>query len=174
MQAGVSAGEGDGYPSDFLSMPMELLVEKVAPAVEDYAGVTRSISIAAGMCFSGIIQNGIVEESPNVKQAKGANLCALLTRALEGHRLTSRVPVCNEADAVSTGIAAQKGHLEKLIRVWTLGHGIGFGRYPHAAGPCEGGHKVVTLDPRGSLLRLRGTLASGGHHGVPGDAAPFS
>jgi len=31
--------------------------------------------------------------------------------------------------------------------VWTLGNGIGFGRYPAADGIWEGGHIVVTLDP---------------------------
>jgi predicted NBD/HSP70 family sugar kinase len=145
-QAGVSAEEG--HTSDFLSMPMEVLVENVAAAVEELCRDHSVNPVAVGMCFPGIIQNGIVEESPNLKQAKGANLCALLTKALEGRGLTSRVSVCNDADAVATGIAAQKGHLEKFIRVWTLGHGIGFGRYPHSAGPCEGGHTVVTLDPK--------------------------
>jgi predicted NBD/HSP70 family sugar kinase len=38
--------------------------------------------------------------------------------------------------------------MEKLIRVWTLGWGIGFGRYPRADGVWEGGHGVVTLDPK--------------------------
>ncbi len=146
LQSGVSAEEG--HTSDFLSMPMEVLVENVAAKVEDLCRDHRVNPVAVGMCFPGIIQNGIIEESPNLKQAKGANLCALLTKALEGRGLTSRVSVCNDADAVATGIAAQKGHLEKLIRVWTLGHGIGFGRYPHSPGPCEGGHTVVTLDPK--------------------------
>jgi glucokinase len=148
LQTGVSAGAGDGYASDFLSMPMEELVETVAATVEELCREHKVNPVAVGMCFPGIIQNGIIEESPNLKQAKGANLCALLTRALEGHGLTARVSVCNDADAVATGIAARRGHLEKLIRVWTLGQGVGFGRYPHSAGPCEGGHTVVTLDPR--------------------------
>jgi predicted NBD/HSP70 family sugar kinase len=36
----------------------------------------------------------------------------------------------------------------KLGRVWTLGNGIGFGRYPSSPGAWEGGHSVVTLDPK--------------------------
>ncbi len=148
LEAGVSADAGDGYTSDFLSTPMEALVETVATTVEELCREHKVNPVAVGMCFPGIIQNGIIEESPNLKQAKGANLCALLTRALEGHGLTGRVSVCNDADAVATGIAARRGQLEKLIRVWTLGQGIGFGRYPHSAGPCEGGHTVVTLDPK--------------------------
>ena len=91
LQTGVSAGAGDGYASDFLSMPMEELVETVAATVEELCREHKANPVAAGMCFPGIIQNGIVEESPNLKQAKGTNLCALLTRALEGRGLTSRV-----------------------------------------------------------------------------------
>ena len=49
---------------------------------------------------------------------------------------------------MAAGIAATRGQLEKLIRVWTLGQGIGFGRYPHSEGVWEGGHMVVTLDPK--------------------------
>jgi len=100
------------------------------------------------MCFPGIIRNGIVEESPNLKQAKGANLCGMLTAALGSRGLTTRVSICNDADAAATGIAAWRGQMEKVIRIWTLGHGTGFGRYPHSQGPCEGGHTVVTLDPK--------------------------
>jgi glucokinase len=48
---------------------------------------------------------------------------------------------------VASGIAAAHGQLDKLVRVWTLGYGIGFGRYPVADGVWEGGHIVVTLDP---------------------------
>ena len=51
--------------------------------------------------------------------------------------------VLNDADAFATGIAATRGQLDTLIRVWTLGSGVGFGRYPHATGVWEGGHVVV-------------------------------
>ena len=50
---------------------------------------------------------------------------------------------------MAAGIAATRGQLDKLIRVWTLfGNGVGFGRYPQADGFWEGGHSVVTLDPK--------------------------
>jgi predicted NBD/HSP70 family sugar kinase len=45
-------------------------------------------------------------------------------------------------------MAATRGQLDRLIRVWTLGHGIGFGIYPWREGIWEGGHMVVSLDPR--------------------------
>ena len=35
-----------------------------------------------------------------------------------------------------------------MIRVWTIGTGIGFGRYPLRDYVGEGGHTVVTLDDR--------------------------
>jgi predicted NBD/HSP70 family sugar kinase len=35
-----------------------------------------------------------------------------------------------------------------MIRVWTLGVGIGFGRYPFAVGAWEGGHTTVTMDDK--------------------------
>lgn len=133
---------------DFFTMPMEQLVEAVADMAGSLRREHKAEPVAVGMCFPGIIRDGIVEESPNLKQAKGANLCGMLGAALKARGLTTRVSICNDADAAATGIAAQRGQMEKLIRVWTLGHGIGFGRYPHSVGPCEGGHTVVTLDPK--------------------------
>ena len=56
--------------------------------------------------------------------------------------------VLNDADAMAAGIAATRGQLEQLIRVWYLGDGIGFGRYPLDEGVWEGGHTVVSLDPK--------------------------
>jgi len=58
------------------------------------------------------------------------------------------VSVFNDADAMAAGIAATHGHLDRLIRVWTLGTGIGYGRYPFRDGFWEAGHSVVTLDPK--------------------------
>ena len=38
--------------------------------------------------------------------------------------------------------------LERFIRVWTLGTGVGYGRYPHTGAVLEGGHLTVSLDPK--------------------------
>ncbi len=54
----------------------------------------------------------------------------------------------NDADALAAGIAATRGSLDDLMRVWYLGDGIGFGRHPHTDGVWEAGHMVVTLDPK--------------------------
>lgn len=140
----------DSNQNEFLSMPMEEMVETVAEMVRTLCREHNAKPVAVGMCFPGIIRDGIVAESPNLKQAKGANICGMLTaalqtRAFQSQALTPRIAVCNDADATATGIAARRGQLESLIRVWTLGQGVGFGRYPHSEGPCEGGHIVVSL-----------------------------
>jgi len=131
-----------------LNLPMEALVETLARMVRSLCMEHNANPVAAGMCFPGIIRDGVVEESPNLEQAKGANLRGMLSQAFESLGMTPRVSVCNDADAIATGIAAQRGQLEKFIRVWTLGQGVGFGRYPHSPGPCEGGHTVVSVDPK--------------------------
>src|SRR5258705_5533 len=95
---------------------------------------------------------GVVEESPNLHQVKGFALQAALQAALAsalGSKLAgTKVHLFNDADVMAAGIAATQGKLNKLIRVWTLGNGIGFGRFPSSEGIWEGGHSVVTLDPK--------------------------
>jgi glucokinase len=54
----------------------------------------------------------------------------------------------NDADGFAAGVAAAQGKLDSMIRVWTLGVGIGFGRYPFAVGAWEGGHTTVTMDDK--------------------------
>ncbi len=103
---------------------------------------------AIGVGFPGIIRNGIIQESPNLQQVKGLNLQATLSSALPQNGTHVPVLIFNDADVMAAGIAASRGQLDRLIRVWTLGHGIGFGRYPWAEGVWEGGHTVVTLDPK--------------------------
>jgi predicted NBD/HSP70 family sugar kinase len=44
-----------------------------------------------------------------------------------------------------------------VIRVWWLGTGIGFGYYPQGRRIAEGGHMVVTLDPRERFCGCGGT-----------------
>lgn len=137
----------DGHDS-MLSLPMESLIKELAWMLRALC-VDRDVKPGCvGMGFPGIIRDGVVEESPNLKQAKGARLRDMLSGALEEAGIPAAVSICNDADAIATGVAAERGHLEKFIRVWALGQGIGFGRYPHPAGPFEGGHTVVSLDPK--------------------------
>jgi glucokinase len=103
---------------------------------------------SVGVGFPGVIRNGIVEESPNLQQMKGFAFAAAICGVLARGGLQVPVLLLNDADAVAAGAAATRGHLEKLIRIWYLGDGVGFGRYPQAEGVWEGGHIVVSLDPK--------------------------
>src|SRR5229473_2531817 len=113
------------------SMPAESIVESVRQQVEKIANEEKIAAIGIG--FPGIIRAGVVEDSPNLHQVKGFALQAALSSALSGK---------------AAGIAATQGKLNQLTRVWTLGNGVGFGRYPSSEGIWEGGHSVVTLDPK--------------------------
>jgi predicted NBD/HSP70 family sugar kinase len=129
-----------GLPRDSVA---QALRDRVAEACHAESVDLDSVE-AIGVGIPGIIRDGFVEDSPNVPQIKGLNLQA----ALQATGLRAKVLILNDADAMAAGIAATRGQLEKLLRVWTLGQGIGFGRYPRAEGVWEGGHGVVTLDPK--------------------------
>jgi glucokinase len=128
------------------SMPSEGIVDCIRRLVEKVAHGEKIEAIGIG--FPGVIRDGVVEDSPNLQQAKGFALQAALSVALGGKLAGAQVRVFNDADVMAAGIAATQGKLNKLTRVWTLGNGIGFGRYPSSEGIWEGGHSVVTLDPK--------------------------
>jgi glucokinase len=102
---------------------------------------------AIGLAYPGIVRGGIIEESPNLQQLKGFPMEAAMRAALAERGIHAKLAISNDADVLASGIASAHGRLDKVIRVWTLGIGIGFGRYPAADGVWEGGHMVVTLDP---------------------------
>jgi glucokinase len=129
-----------------LSMPAEGIVDCIRQQVEKVAGADKVEAIGIG--FPGIIRDGVVEDSPNFQQAKGFSLQAALSAALGGKLAGAHVRLFNDADVMAAGIAATQGKLNKLIRVWTLGNGVGFGRFPSSEGVWEGGHSVVTLDTK--------------------------
>jgi glucokinase len=128
------------------SMPAESIVDGIRQQIEKVAAGEKIEAIGIG--FPGIIRNGVVEDSPNLHQAKGFALQAALSSALTGKLAGTQVRVFNDADVMAAGIAATRGKLDKLFRVWTVGNGIGFGRFPSREGIWEGGHSVVTLDPK--------------------------
>jgi glucokinase len=132
------------------SMPAENLGDCIQQQI---AAVSKGQKISAiGLGFPGVIRNGVIEDSPNLHQVKGFNLQA----ALSARGLAAPIRVFNDADAMAAGIAATRDKLQKLIRVWTLGNGVGFGRYPWHEGVWEGGHSVVTLDPKENLCGCGG------------------
>jgi predicted NBD/HSP70 family sugar kinase len=128
------------------SMPAEGIVDCIRRQVEKVADGEKIEVIGIG--FPGIIRDGVVEDSPNFHQAKGFALQAALSAALTGKAAGVRVRLFNDADVMAAGIAATQGKLNALTRVWTLGNGVGFGRFPSSEGIWEGGHSVVTLDPK--------------------------
>jgi len=103
---------------------------------------------AIGVAVPGITRHGVVEDSPNLTQIKGMHLAEELTRVLSAKGLNAPVHIANDADAIAAGVAATRGQLNKLTRVWTIGNGIGYGRWPYVEGVWEGGHITVTLDPK--------------------------
>jgi predicted NBD/HSP70 family sugar kinase len=143
----ISSYPTEGTGADLLTvMPADELVSRIADEVKALA--EGEPLDALGLAFPGIVRNGVIEESPNLHQLKGAPMelfmrAALTVRGVE----CAKVGVSNDADVVAAGIAAKHGKLDQLVRVWMLGNGIGFGRYPVADGVWEGGHIAVTLDP---------------------------
>src|SRR5947209_14656631 len=148
------AGEIHSFPEDraetdtFVGLPAEEIVNRLRNQI-DLVRADGPVE-AVGLGFPGIIMDGVVEDSPNLPQIKGQNIAVALAYLLnsDGPSLPLPVHVLNDADAMAAGVAATRGQLDKLIRVWTLGVGIGFGRYPQAPGAWEGGHMVVSLDPK--------------------------
>ena len=127
-------------------MPSERIAQTIAGQILAVAPGSKVDAIGIGV--PGIIRDGLVEESPNLRQLKGAHMRELVSTALRQGGLDAPVHIYNDADVVAAGLAATRGQLDRLIRVWTLGHGIGFGIYPWHEGIWEGGHVVVSLDPR--------------------------
>jgi glucokinase len=137
--------EDDRYA--LVEMPTEGLVKTICEQVILAADGTQGIS-AVGVALPGFVKDGVVEEAPNLPQLKGARIEALLEAQLRSHDLDVPVTVVNDADATAAGLASVHGRLDSTIRVWTLGWGIGYGRYPFMPGVWEGGHTVVTLDEK--------------------------
>lgn len=140
------------YPEDesimdaLQGVPAEEIVKRIVELIRNLGLSKPPDHIGLGM--PGIVRKGIVEDSPNLAQFKGFNMKALLSDALTPIFGSVPVSVFNDADVMAAGIAAKHGHLNRLIRVWTLGNGIGYGRYPFREGIWEAGHSVVTLDPK--------------------------
>jgi glucokinase len=148
------AGSTIRYPSDkdeldaLAAMPGGELVELLATQIATLAEAETVPVDAIGVAVPGIIRHGVVEDSPNLTQLKGMRMADELTRALSARGITAPVHIANDADAIAAGVAATRGQLNKLTRVWTIGNGIGYGRWPYVEGVWEGGHVTVSLDPK--------------------------
>lgn len=130
-----------------IEIPAEELCSVICDEIAALAPAGSEIA-AVGIAMPGIVRNGVLEDSPNVPQLKGAHVCDIVHAGLRARGLDHKVAVFNDADAVAAGIAATHGEQERMVRVFTIGNGIGFGRFPYTDGPWEGGHTTVTLDPK--------------------------
>lgn len=146
------AGEVHSFPEEgsthdaLLAMPADEIAMTIAAQAK---AVAKGEALdAVGIGFPGIIRNGIPEESPNLQQMKGFQLQNAVEAALAKDGRKIPVWIFNDADATAAGIAATRGVLHKLNRVWAIGNGVGYGRFPWSEGVWEGGHSVVTLDPK--------------------------
>ena len=107
---------------------VKAICEQVILARGNHSDVT-----SVGVAMPGLIRDGVVEDSPNLPQLKGARIKDRLAAELKEHGLTVPVCILNDADGVAAGLAASAGKLDHFVRVWTLGIGIGYGRYPFAS-----------------------------------------
>jgi glucokinase len=166
-------GEVRRFPEDhddedaLVEMHTDALVETISKEVLRAADGATDVT-AVGVALPGLVKNGVVEESPNLPQLKGARIQELLATHLRNHGLDVTVTAVNDADGMAAGLASMHGKLDSMIRVWTLGVGIGYGRYPFAAGVWEGGHSVVTLDEK---ERFCGCGGRGHMEGIMGHRA---
>ena len=140
---------GDVNETDALTvLPGGELLEILANQITELAGHGETQVEAIGVAVPGVVRHGVVEDAPNLAQIKGMRMAEELGRVLMGQGIKAPVHVANDADAIAAGVAATRGQLNKLTRVWTIGNGIGYGRWPYVEGVWEGGHVTVTLDPK--------------------------
>jgi glucokinase len=146
-------GELQRFPADederdaLIEMHTDALVQTICEQVVAAANGENDLA-GVGVAVPGLIKNGVVEEAPNLPQLKGARLKDLVGAQLRERGIKAPVTILNDADGVAAGLAAGHGKLGQMIRVWTIGVGIGHGRYPFAPGVWEGGHSVVTLEDK--------------------------
>jgi glucokinase len=130
------------------AIPSGELVEILAKHVAQLAAEGGEKIDAIGVAVPGVVRHNVVEDSPNLTQIKGMHLGDELGKVLRAQGIEAPVHIANDADAIAAGVAATRGHLNRLTRVWTIGNGIGYGRWPYVEGVWEGGHITVSLDPK--------------------------
>jgi predicted NBD/HSP70 family sugar kinase len=130
-----------------VEMPAEGIVETLCDQVMAVVGKERELA-GVGVGVPGLVRNGVIEEAPNLPQLKGARMAEMVAAQLSTRGIDTPVTVVNDADGFAAGLAAVKTKLDAVVRVWTIGVGIGYGRYPCSEGVYEGGHTVITLDDK--------------------------
>ncbi|HEX4029683.1 MAG TPA: ROK family protein [Terracidiphilus sp.] len=158
--------EDPAVPAELITIPHGELVDILVELAATLAAGAKGRLDAIGVAVPGIVRHGVVEDSPNLPQIKGLRLDEEMSRKLHDRGLAAPVHVVNDADAIAASVAATHGRFNKLTRVWTIGNGIGYGRWPYVEGVWEGGHITVTLDPKekycgcGGVGHLEGIMGS--------------
>ena len=134
--------------SSMVEMPTEALVQAICELIVEVAEGDKETIAAVGIAIPGLVRQGVVEEAPNLPQLKGARIQEFVARELAAQGIKVPIVIVNDADAMAAGLASRHGKLDSIIRVWTLGTGIGYGVYPSEDGVWEGGHCVVSLDDK--------------------------
>jgi predicted NBD/HSP70 family sugar kinase len=80
-------------------MHADEIVRRIAQEIE-LASAGKKVE-AVGVGFPGINRNGLIEESPNLKQTKGLDLREALTQLLNQKNISAPVLIMNDADALS-------------------------------------------------------------------------
>src|ERR1700694_583271 len=111
--------EQDAEAEELLAMPAEMVAHTIRQQIEAVAqgGAIEAIGIG----LPGIVRGGVIEESPNLQQLKGCRMRELVSAELHAAGINAPVFLYNDADIVAAGLAAKRGQLDRLIRVWTLG-----------------------------------------------------
>ena len=138
----------DGRNGGLIELPADALGELICERLPRLAPAGSGVE-AAGIALPGIRAQRRDRGLAQSAAAEGRKILRHRSRRPRAARgLDYNMSVLNDADAVAAGVAATRGQLDRLVRVWTIGNGIGFGRFPYTEGPWEGGHTVVTLDPK--------------------------
>ena len=170
----VLAGELSRFPADpaeteaLIGVTVNDLYEQLAAQIKPLADSSAEPVTAIGLAVPGVVRNGVVQDAPNLTQIKGIRFGEQLAAVLRAHGIDAPVHILNDADSVAAGLASRGGNLDRMTRVWTLGNGIGYGRWPIADGVWEGGHTVVSLDPK---ERFCGCGGVGHLEGIMGNRA---
>jgi len=90
-----------------VEMHTESLVDTICKQVVLAADGEKDLA-AVGVALPGLLKAGVVEESPNLPQLKGARIVDLLTAQLRNHGIEAPVTTLNDADGMAAGLAA--GH----------------------------------------------------------------
>ena len=112
-----------------IEVPAENLCEIICDAVATLMPSGSTVD-AVGVAMPGYLHQGVMLDSPNLPQLKGAQICSTIRAGLQKRGLDVKLAAFNDADAVAAGIAA-RGETPML----------------HAAA-SNTGHMVVTLDPK--------------------------